>query len=108
MAVPSYTTDLTTINDGGGTFTEPTSATLGTLTNADTDNFIQGTTASTKSTGASGAPALAGIGILDGTAHTIASPAAFYCWVFVGAGALVHDPANGGSRPPIGNTSAPH
>lgn len=106
MAVPTYTTDLTDIDDGSGTFTEPTSALLGTLTNADTDNFIQGTTSPTKSTGASGAPAIAGIGILDGAAHTIASPNAFYCWVFVGAGALIDTLANGGIRLIIGNTSA--
>ncbi len=106
MAAPTYTTDLTDIDDGSGTFTEPTSATLGTLTNADTDNFVQGTNSSTKSTGASGAPALAGIGILDGTSHTISSPNAFYCWVFVGAGALIDTYANGGIRLIIGNTSA--
>ncbi len=106
MAVPTYTTDLTDIDDGSGTFTEPTNATLGALTNADTDNFIQGTTSSTKTTGASGAPALAGIGILDGTAHTITSPSAFYCWVFVGAGALIDTYANGGIRLIIGSSSA--
>jgi hypothetical protein len=106
MAAPTYTTDLTDIDDGSGTFTEPTSAVLGTLTNADTDNFIQGTNCSSKSTGASGAPALAGIGILDAGAHTIASPNAFYCWVFVGAGALIDTYANGGIRLLIGNTSA--
>lgn len=106
MAAPTYTTDLTDIDDGSGTFTEPTSAVLGTLTNADVDNFVQGTNASTKSTGASGAPALAGIGILDAGAHTITSPNAFYCWVFVGAGALIDTYANGGIRLLIGNTSA--
>lgn len=106
MAAATYTTDLTDIDDGSGTFTEPASAILGTLTNADTDNFIQGTTSPTKSTGASGAPAVAGIGILDGAAHVIASPNAFYCWVFVGAGALIDTLANGGIRLIIGNTSA--
>ncbi|OHB12919.1 MAG: hypothetical protein A3G46_01640 [Candidatus Zambryskibacteria bacterium RIFCSPLOWO2_12_FULL_39_16] len=106
MAVPSYTTDLTTINDGGGTFTEPTSATLGTLTNADTDNFIQGTTCSSKSTGASGAPALAGIGILAGAGQSITTPSAYYAWVFTGAGALVDTYANGGIRLIVGSSSA--
>jgi hypothetical protein len=106
MAQATYTTDLTDIDDGSGTFTEPTSAVLGTLTNADVDNFVQGTNSSTKSTGASGAPALAGIGILDAGAHTITSPNAFYCWVFVGAGALIDTYANGGIRLLIGNTSA--
>ncbi len=106
MAAPSYTSDLYTINDGSGTFTEPAGALLGTLSNADTDNFIQGTTgammSSTKTTGASGAPALAGIGILAGAAQTIASPNAFYAWVFTGAGALIATLANGGIRLIIG------
>ncbi|MES2966646.1 MAG: hypothetical protein V4668_02575, partial [Patescibacteria group bacterium] len=106
MAAPVYATDLTTINDGSGTFTEPTSATLGTLTNADTDNFIQGTTSSTKSTGASGAPALAGIGILAGAGQGITTPQAYYAWVFTGAGALIDTYANGGVRLIVGNTSA--
>jgi len=106
MAAPSYVSDLTDIDDGSGTFTEPTSATLGALVNADTDNFIQGTTCSSKSTGASGAPAVAGIGILDSGAHTITSPNAFYCWVFVGGGGLIDTYANGGIRLLIGNTSA--
>ena len=105
MAVPTYTTDLTDIDDGSGTFTEPTNATVGTLSNADTDNFIQGTTSPTKTTNPGG-PGLMGIGILDGAAHTITSPAAFYCWVFVGAGALIDTLANGGIRLIIGNTSA--
>jgi len=106
MAVPTYTTDLTDIDDGSGTFTEPTGALQGTLSLVDTDNFIQGTNAVTKTWGNSGAPNLAGIGILDGTAHTISSPNAFYCWVFVGAGALIDTYANGGIRLIIGNTSA--
>lgn len=106
MAVPSYTTDLTTINDGSGTFSEPTGAILGTLSNADTDNFIQGTNCCTKTTGASGAPALAGIGILAGASQAITSPSAYYAWVFVGAGALIDTYANGGIRLIVGNTSA--
>jgi hypothetical protein len=106
MAVPTYTTDLTDIDDGSGTFTEPTGAVVGTLSLADTDNFIQGTNAVTKTWGNSGAPGLAGIGILDAGAHTITSPNAFYCWVFVGAGALIDTYANGGIRLLIGNTSA--
>lgn len=106
MAAASYVTDLTDIDDGSGTFTEPTNALLGALTNADTDNFIQGTTSVTKTTGASGAPALAGIGIQDGAAHTIASPNAYYCWYFVGGGGLIDTYANGGVRLLIGNSSA--
>ena len=104
MAVSTYTTDLTDIDDGSGTFTEPTGATVGTLSQADTDNFIQGTTSPTKTTNPGG-PGLMGIGILDGAAHTITSPAAFYCWVFVGAGALINTLANGGIRLIIGNAS---
>lgn len=106
MTVPSYTTDLTTINDGSGTFTEPTSATLGTLSNADTDNYIQGASCSSKSTGASGAPALAGIGILAGASQSITTPSCYYAWVFTGAGALIDTYANGGIRLIVGNTSA--
>lgn len=106
MAAPTYTSDQTLIDDGSGTFTEPTSATLGALSNNDTDNFVQGSSASTKTTGASGAPALAGLGILDSSAHTISSPDAFYCWVFVGGGGLIDTLANGGIRLLIGNTSA--
>jgi len=102
MAAPSYTTDLYTINDGSGTFTEPASATLGTLTNADTDNFAQSTSCSSKSTGASGAPALAGLGIAASGAQTIASPNAFYAWVFSGAAGLIDTLANGGIRLIIG------
>ena len=102
MAAPVYATDLTTINDGSGTFTEPAGAVLGTLSNGDTDNFIQSTSCSSKSTGASGAPALAGIGILAGAAQTIASPNAYYAWVFVGGGGLVDTLANGGIRLIIG------
>ncbi len=105
MAAPTYTTDLTDIDDGSGTFTEPTGATVGTLSNADTDNFIQGTTSPTKTTNPGG-PGLMGIGILDGAAHTITSPASFYCWVFVGAGALIDTYANGGIRLIVGSTSA--
>lgn len=102
MAVPTYTTDLTDIDDGSGAFTEPAGAVVGTVASADTDNFIQGTSAATKTWGNSGAPGLAGIGILDGAAHTITSPAAYYCWVFVGAGALIDTYANGGIRLIIG------
>ena len=106
MAAPVYASDLTTINDGSGTFTEPTSATLGTLSNADTDNYIQGSSCSSKSTGASGAPALAGIGILAGASQSITTPQAYYAWVFCGAGALIDTYANGGIRLIVGNTSA--
>jgi hypothetical protein len=108
MTAPSYVSDLTEIADfePSDTTTEPTGATLGTLAQDDTDNFIQGAQCSSKSTGASGAPALAGIGILDAGAHTITSPNAFYCWVFVGGGGLVDTFANGGIRLIIGNTSA--
>jgi len=102
MAAPSYVSDLTTINDGSGTFTEPASAILGTLSNVDTDNFIQSTSCSSKSTGASGAPALAGIGFQASGAQTITSPNAFYCWVFVGGGGLIDTYANGGIRLLIG------
>jgi hypothetical protein len=106
MAAPVYATDLVTINDGSGTFTEPTSATLGTLSNADTDNFIQDVSCCTKSTGASGAPAIAGMGILAGAGQTITTPSAYYAWVFTGAGALIDTYANGGIRLIVGNTSA--
>ena len=106
MAVPVYATDLTTINDGSGTFTEPTGAILGTLTNADTDNFVQATSCSSKSTGTSGAPALAGIGILAGAGQSISTPQAFYAWVFTGAGAMIDTYANGGIRLIVGSSLA--
>jgi hypothetical protein len=106
VTAPVYASDLTTINDGSGTFTEPTGATLGTLSNADTDNFIQGTNCCTKSTGASGAPALAGMGILAGAGQGITTPQAFYAWVFTGAGALIDTYANGGIRLIVGSSSA--
>lgn len=115
MAVPNYASDLTPINDGSagtGTtttpsvFVEPASAVLGTLSGADADNFIQGTTCCTKTTGASGAPALAGIGYNMAAAQTITSPNAFYCWVFVGGGGLIDTYANGGIRLHIGNDYA--
>ena len=102
MAVASYASDLYTINDGSGTFTEPAGATLGALTNADTDNFIQSTSCSSKSTGASGAPAVAGLGIAASGAQTITSPNAFYAWAFVGGGGLIDTYANGGIRLIIG------
>jgi hypothetical protein len=102
MAAPSYVSDQTLIDDGSGTFTEPTSALGGTLSSADTDNPVQGTTSAIK-TAATG---LCGIGILDGAAHTITSPNAYYCWVFVGSAALLNTYANGGLRLIIGNTSA--
>lgn len=107
MAAATYTSDQTVITDSeSGTFTEPTGALLGTITSADTDNFIQGSHCTSKSTGASGAPALAGIGIQAATAQTITSPNAVYCWVFTGAGALIDTYANGGIRVIVGNTSA--
>jgi hypothetical protein len=106
VTAPSYVSDLATINDGSGTFTEPTGAILGTLSNADTDNFIQGTTCSSKSTGASGAPALAGIGILAGAGQSITTPSCFYAWVFVGGGGLIDTYANGGVRLIVGSSSA--
>jgi hypothetical protein len=110
MAAPSYVSDLTTIADcdpaASDVFTEPSGATLGTLTQDDLDNYIQGITtnrACTKSTGASGAPALAGIGIAAGAPQTITSPSAFYCWVFVGGAGLIDTYANGGIQLIIGN-----
>jgi hypothetical protein len=106
MAAPSYTTDQTVITDSeSGTFTEPTSATLGTITPADTDNFIQGTRCTSKSTGASGAPARAGIGIATAN-QTITTPSAVYTWVFLGAGALVSNASSGGIRVIVGSSSA--
>jgi len=102
MAVPAYVTDLYTINDGSGTFTEPASATLGAITPADTDNFVQSTSCNSKTTGASGAPALAGLGIAASGAQSISSPNAFYAWVFVGGGGLIDTYANGGIRLIIG------
>ena len=106
MAASTYTTDLTTIDDGSGTYTEPTSAILGTLSNADTDNFVQATSCCSKSTGASGAPARAGMGILAGAGQTITTPSCFYAWVFVGGGGLVDTYANGGVRLLVGSSSA--
>jgi hypothetical protein len=106
MAAPSYVTDLVTIDDGTGTFTEPTGATLGTIAANDTDNFVQGNSCNSKTTGASGAPALAGLGFQAASPQTIASPNAFYAWVFVGGGGLIDSYANGGIRLLIGNTSA--
>lgn len=102
MAAPSYVSDLSTINDGSGTFTEPAGALLGSLSNADTENFIQSTSCCSKSTGASGAPALAGAGFQAGAGQSISSPNAFYAWVFVGGGGLIDTLANGGIRLIIG------
>lgn len=109
MAVPTYTSDLATINDCSSTSTpdtwaEPTGMTAGTTIAAQTDFYIEGSSCISKVTNATGT---SGVGFPDaGGATTLPSGEAFWFWVYhVGAKAL-DTRANGGLQVIVGNTLA--
>lgn len=102
MAVPVYTTDLTTLNTGEATtgWTEPTSATAGGIAVAETDRFIQGTGCISKTFNATG---LGGMCYTNATAVTIPTDGAFFAWVDYTSPNATSDYTNGGQRLMIGS-----
>lgn len=106
MAVPSYTTDLTSgvISNGEETtgYTEPTGATAGAITMNDSDFFIQGSACCSKTQAAVG---YGGLIYNSGSAKTIPSPGAVFVWMFYAATSTLASEAAGGFRIIIGSAT---
>jgi hypothetical protein len=102
VAVPSYTTDLTTLNTAEATtnWTEPTGATAGGIAVAETDFFIQGTGCISKTFNATG---LGGLHYNNGAGVTIPTDGAFMAWTYFAAPNAINTEANGGMRLTIGS-----
>lgn len=102
MAVPTYTTGLTSINtaESATGYTEPTGATAGGIAVAETDFFIQGTGCISKTFNATG---LGGLHYNNGSGLTIPSPGAYFAWIYHAAINAVATEANGGMRLTVGS-----
>lgn len=102
MAVPSYTTDLTTINDAQSitNWTEPTSAAAGGTAVAETDYFIQNNSCISKTFNATG---LGGLHFNNGAGVTIPADGAYIAWIYFSAPNAIDTLANGGFRLSVGS-----
>src|SRR3989344_8751115 len=109
MAVPSYTTDLTTISTGdSGTFTESTATgwTQGAAPGSgDAENFIQGTASVTKAFNATG---VGTIFFNNASGITIPTDGAFLAWFYWASPQTLDTATNGGIRIIIGNAQNAH
>lgn len=103
MAVPSYTTDLATVNLCTGTWIEISGAFSGSSpTENDTDNFIAGIDCTTEAVRNSGLCSMAS----PINTITIASGDAAFMWLFFGGMPVVDTFANGGYSAAIGSAAA--
>jgi hypothetical protein len=102
MAVPTYTTDLTTINLMTGSHVELTGALEGRITDNDPDNYIAGTNCATSQTRTGGNVSIAH----PSNTVTIPAGAAVFSWTYHGAMPTVDTFVNDGMRICIGNSSA--
>jgi hypothetical protein len=105
MAAPSYTTDLTLLDDCADStgWAEPTATnwtSLNVVTSGETDYFIEGSACNS-------ATVKTGVGGLlynNGAGVTIPTDGAFLCWVYWGAPNCLDTEANGGIRLVIGSS----
>ena len=99
MAVPSYTTDLATVNLCTGTWEELTGSASGSApTENDTDNFIAGTDSTTEAVRASGLSSMSS----PSATITVASGDAVFMWLYFASIPVMELLANGGYRVAIG------
>lgn len=102
MAVPLYTTDLTTINAGEATtgWAEPGTWVAGGLPVAEIDYFIQGTGCISKSFNATG---LGGLVYDNAAGVTIPADGAYMAWIYYSAPNAIDTEVNGGYRLIVGS-----
>lgn len=107
MAVPSYTTDLVTINladdSASPAVGEPTGATAGTTIATETDHFVVGTACVSKIFNATGT---GGLGFLAATAQTVPTDGAIYYWTYWAAPNSIETQSLGGMQVIVGQTAA--
>ena len=100
MAVPSYTTDLATLNLGTGTWLELTGAASGSApTENDTDNFIAGIDSTTEAVRNSGLSSMTA----PANTTTIASGDAVFMWLYFASMPAMDTFANAGYSVAIGD-----
>jgi len=106
MAIPSYTTDLTTVNILDTTtpaVVEPTGAIAGGNPAVETDHYVVGIACISKTFNATGT---GGIGYLAATEQTVPTDGAIYQWHYWAAPNSIEIQTNGGMQLIVGNSAA--
>ena len=108
MATPGYNTDLINIDlaDALGTWVEPGTWTLGGVPVADTENYIQGSSAASGSISKTfNAAGVGGMVMNYGSGVTFGTDEALFAWLYWASPKTLATEANGGMRIIIGDLS---